>query len=267
MNRRFLSLIIALLLILTCTTVAFAESYDYWNVRFTTGKSMGGNVTKDTATQINDLFNSMEPGDEESVRVWIINENTETTRWYMKNFVDRTLEEAGYNLTNGGAYSYKLTYQRYNQNHYALLGSHYDESNDVLNKSGDEQILYDSEDVGGENSISARVRGLKEATTNLDNYFVLDTLESHESGLVKLTVRFEGETQGNVYQNTIADIKMQFAVELANNTTSTTTRTAVRTGDDTNLIPYYIGMVVAGLIFLYLALDAYTDRLYKKGKG
>ena len=60
---------------------------------------------------------------------------------------------------------------------------------------------------------------------------------------------------------------MQFAVELANNTTSTTTRTAVRTGDDTNLIPYYIGMVVAGLIFLYLALDAYTDRLYKKGKG
>lgn len=267
MKRRILSLVISLLLILTCTTVAYAASYDYWNVRFTTSKTMGGNVTKDMATEINDLFNSMEPGDEETVRVWIINENSETTRWFMKNFVDQTLEEAGFNLTNGGAYSYKLTYQRYDQNHYAFLGSHYDESNDVLDKSGDEQILYDSEAVGGESSISSKIRGLKEATTNLDNYFLLDTLNRHESGLVKLTVKFEGETQGNVYQNTIADIKMQFAVELANNTTSTTTRTAVKTGDDTNLIPYYIGMVVAGLIFLYLALDAYTDKLYKKGKG
>ena len=185
----------------------------------------------------------------------------------MKNFVDRTLEEAGFNLTNGGAYSYRLTYQRYDKNHYALLGSHYDVSNDSQHKSGAEQVLYDSDDVGGENSINARTQGLREATTNLEDYFLLDTLNSHESGLVTLTVRFEGETQGNVYQNTVADIKMQFAVELANNTTTTTTRTAVKTGDETNLIPYYIGMVVAGLIFLYLALDAYTDKLYKKGKG
>ena len=43
--------------------------------------------------------------------------------------------------------------------------------------------------------------------------------------------------------------------------------TAVKTGDENNLTPYYIGMVVAGLLFLYLALDALTDRMYKKGRG
>ena len=46
-----------------------------------------------------------------------------------------------------------------------------------------------------------------------------------------------------------------------------TNRTAVKTGDENNLLPYYIGMVVAGLIFLFLALDAYTDKLYKKEQG
>ena len=63
---------------------------------------------------------------------------------------------------------------------------------------------------------------------------------------------------------------MNFAVELANpSPTGSRTYTAVRTGDENNLIPYYIGMVAAGLLFLYLALDDYTDRKYryKKGRG
>ena len=45
-----------------------------------------------------------------------------------------------------------------------------------------------------------------------------------------------------------------------------------------NIIPRYdefdkahrrehVAMVISGLLFLYFALDAYTDRLYKKGKG
>ena len=60
---------------------------------------------------------------------------------------------------------------------------------------------------------------------------------------------------------------MRFAVELTNNSTDVNHRTAVKTGDENNLLPYYIGMVVSGLVFLYFALDAYTDKLYKKGKG
>ena len=107
---------------------------------------------------------------------------------------------------------------------------------------------------------------MEEATSDLNEYFFLDTLNSGESGTVTLTVHLEGETQGNAYQNTAAELAMRFAVELANSSTNVTHRTAVKTGDENNLIPYYIAMVVTGLLFLYFALDAYTDKLYKKGK-
>ena len=56
---------------------------------------------------------------------------------------------------------------------------------------------------------------------------------------------------------------MNFAVEV----TDSGTRRSVKTGDENNMLPYYIGMGVAGLLFLYLALDAYTDRKYKKGRA
>ena len=265
MGKKILSVTLALVLILTCSATAFAES---WRAVFTANKTMQDNLN---TREFNDMIGDMVPGDTREFRVWIINENSQTTRWYMKNFVDKTLEEAGYDLTHGSAYSYKLTYQRYNTNHYALLKQYENDENQIKiyddrDKSGDPLILYNSEDVGGENKTSGN-EGLHEATVNMKDYFILDTLNSRESGLVTLTVKFEGETEGNVYQNTFAQIAMRFAVELANNSTNVVNRTAVKTGDENNLLPYYIGMVVSGLVFLYFALDAYTDRLYKKGKG
>ena len=266
MGKKLLSVALALLLSLTCSATAFADS---WRAVFTASKQMQDNLS---TREFNDIMSNMVPGDSEEFRVWIINENAETTRWYMKNFVDKSLEEAGYDLTHGSAYSYKLTYQRYDANHYSVLKQFENNEDkikeyDTQDKSGDLQILYNSDDVGGENTTAGGIEGLHEATTNLKDYFVLDTLNTRESGLVTLYVKFEGETEGNVYQNTFAQIAMRFAVELSNNTTSTTTRTAVKTGDENNLLPYYIGMIVSGLVFLYFALDAYTDRLYKKGKG
>ena len=265
MGKKLLSVALALLLILTCSAPAFADS---WRAVFTASKEMQGNLN---TREFNDIIGNMVPGDSQEFRVWIINENSQTTRWYMKNFVDKSLEDAGYDLTHGSGYSYILTYQRYDANHYSIL-KQFENNEDAIkqydgqNKSGDLQILYNSEEVGGENT-TGNNEGLHEATTNLSDYFVLDTLNSRESGLVTLYVKFEGETEGNVYQNTFAQIAMQFAVELANNSTNVNHRTAVKTGDENNLLPYYIGMIVSGLIFLYFALDAYTDRLYKKGKG
>jgi hypothetical protein len=169
----------------------------------------------------------------------------------MSNEVLRSLEEsASAGKILGGAYSYKLTW---------------------VGPSGS-QVIYDSTSddaqhvnfVGGDFGFDDRI-GLHEATNNLEDYFFLDTLNSGESGVVTLTVSLEGETQGNIYQNTAARIQMNFAVELKDGKEGG--GTAVRTGDDNNLTPYYIGMVVAGLLFLYLALDALTDRMYKKGRG
>ncbi len=222
-----------------------------WYVTCESDGKIGGNLGNqqtglDAKYQVNERIANMEPGDEETFYIRITNNYSSAVRWYMKNIVDRSLEESGYDETRGGAYSYKLTYSRFNVASGTRIGTEY--------------VLFSSDRVG-ENEDDGR-EGLEEATTNLENYMFLDTLNKGESGLVTLYVKYEGETEGNVYQNTIADISLQFAVELGS------TKTVVKTGDDNNLIPYYIGMIVAGLLFLYFALDAYTDRLYKKrGKG
>ncbi len=256
--KRTLSFLIALIVIITAMGTVSASADQViprpeWYVTYEANGTMGGNLgnqqsAENASYRVNDKIANMEPGDEETFYIRITNNYASPVRWFMKNIVDRTLEESGYTQTNGGAYSYRLTYSRF------------DVSRNM--KTGQEYELFNSDRVG-ENNISGR-EGLKEATYNLENWNFLDTLNKGESGVVTLYVKYEGETQGNVYQNTISDISLQFAVETTN---SNPRRSAVKTGDENNLTPYYIGMVAAGLLFLYFALDAYTDKLYKKKKG
>lgn len=237
MKKRIFSLITILILIFSFSVVSYAaqrepdETYS-WNVIYTRAHSLGGNFD---AKEINDAVSKMEPGDMVSFNVEIINEDTRPARWYMSNSIEKTLEASGFSLTNGGAYDYTLKYS---------------------GPRGTSRVIYDSS-VGGEDTFAGR-EGLSEATINLEEFFLLDTLNSGESGTVNLTLTLDGETQGNVYQNTLGQLKLQFGVEPTND------RKAVKTGDENNLVPYYIGMSVAGLLFLYLALDALTDKLYKK---
>ena len=241
MKRNLLSLTLIAVLICSLSVSAFAAAGD---VTFTADGKLSDNF------DIGEVFRGLEPGDSATYTVNIHNRNSKTTRWYMPNTALQSLED-GYN-SSGGAYSYVLTYTG------------------PKNKS---TTLYDSRErannyIGG-NQMGTNVPvGLHEATSNLEEYFFLDTLNSGENGMVTLYVELEGETQDNSYQNTAAKIRMNFAVELSNpsSTTSSSTSRAVKTGDENNLLPYYIGMVVAGLLLLYLALDAYTDRKYQKGR-
>ncbi len=249
MKRKSLSFLLALLLLCSITVFASADPAPGYVTCNTSGKLEESNFNVDQ------VYDGLEPGDTRSYTVYIHNANTRTTRWYMSNSVIESLEQndAGklINGIQGGAYKYKLEYRGPGTNPTV-------------------KTLYDSDQkdshnqfVGGENtgSVSDVPVGLNEATSNLEDYFFLDTLNRGETGTVTLTVSLEGETQDNTYQNTQARILMNFAVELANS------RTAVKTSDENNLLPYYIGMVAAGLLFLYLSLDALTDRLYKKRKG
>ena len=243
MRKKLFSLLLALLLLCSISVFASAEALA-GDVTFTAAAKM-----VEENFNVDQVFNALEPGDSATYTVYVHNQHPQTTRWYMSNEVLRSLEEsaeAGKIL--GGAYSYKLTW---------------------AGPSGS-QVIYDSTSdsaehvnfVGGDYGFEDRV-GLHEATDNLEEFFFLDTLNSGESGVVTLMVSLEGETQGNIYQNTAARIQMNFAVELKD----AGGKTAVKTGDENNLTPYYIGIVVAGLLFLYLALDALTDRMYKKGRG
>ena len=248
MNKKLLSFLLVAVLVCSLMGTAFAVSEG--SVTFTTdGKLAEANF------EVNQVYEGLEPGDTRSYTVTIHNRNNSTTRWYMSNAILNSLEETDrmvkINGISGGAYTYRLVY---------------------VGPKGSQTVIYDSAQrandyVGGSNSNSSVPIGLHEATSNLENYFFLDTLNSGENGSITLTVSLEGETQDNNYQNTNANIKMNFAVELSNNNPNNS-RTAVKTGDENrNLLPYYVAMVITGLLFLYFALDAYTDRKYQKGRA
>lgn len=123
--------------------------------------------------------------------------------------------------------------------------------------------------------------GLHEATKELERqFFLVDTLSKGQTGKVELTVTLEGETQGNDYQDTLADLTMEFAVErrpdpvydrrspkhrtvvrdgqiiydedvpLANLIQTDT----VRTSDDNRLVIFAVLTFVSGLALLLMGL-------------
>ena len=162
---------------------------------------------------------------------------------------------------SGGAYTYKLTYKN--------------------SKSGEEKLLFSSETVGGED-VSEAGEGLHEATDALEEWFYLDTLSTDEGGVLTLRVALDGETQGNDYQDTLAELQMQFAVELREpeihgnppdepkkpskpSKSGKTTKSKVKTGDYTNYIPYLVAAAVSGLALLLLAIYSLRERRRQRG--
>ena len=208
-----------------------------WSVTFTDAKKMVSNFkTRD----IDDVITGMQPGDTAQIELALTNQYSETTDWYMTNKVLYSLEDRSKDkLTSGGAYTYHLAY---------------------TDPDGKETVLYDSDTVGGE-TISPAGEGLHEATSALQDYFFLDELKKGQSGKISLSVSLDGETQGNDYQDTLADLQMNFAVELgaAEETTASSSTTSrprtpdvVRTGDDNNLTTWYILGGISGALLLCL---------------
>ena len=191
---------------------------------------------------LNDAIYGIQPGDNVILAIQLKNANSATTDWYMTNEVLYSLEDRSRNAaTEGGAYTYKLLYTA---------------------ADGTETTLFDSDEVGGEN-VNGAGEGLHQATDALSDYFFLDTLKKGQSGKVTLEVALDGDTQGNDYQNTLADLQMNFAVELNETETTPAARTPgtpgtpgrpVKTGDERTLTPFIIVACVTGTLFLLLAL-------------
>lgn len=194
MKKKLLCLALAATMIMGSSLTVFAEDMkgeSGWEVVFN-GKDLESNFS---SSSIDDAIYSIQPGDTMEMTVAVKNSSDIDTDWYMTNKVLKTLEEAdakSQDLPTGGAYGYLLTY---------------------TDPSGALTTLYRSENLGGEDA-EGEV-GLLAATDSLDEYFFLDRLAVGESGYVTLKVSLEGETQGNDYQNTLARIQMNFAVERA----------------------------------------------------
>ena len=260
MKRKIISIICLLILLCSIPTVALAEKYkqEVGSVWFNAdGKTMSNTFQKNltdenVGTALKARLKNLQPGDEVTFEINLRNDYSKATNWYMTNKIVKSLEEGA---AKDGAYTYHLWY-----------------SNNV---SGRTTEIFNSSAVGGYNS-----QGLAEINQALkedyekdgEKYFFLDNLSRGQGGQIFLTVGLDGETQGNDYQDRLADLKMNFAVEVMDSNGSTTTTTtssggstgnAPKTGDENNLLPYYIAMIISGLLFLYFALDSYTDRLYK----
>lgn len=220
-----------------------------WKVTFTAENKMESNFG---SGDMDEAISGMQPGDNITFTLDLGSQNSSVTDWYLTNKVIQSLEDTSKNAnTGGGAYTYYLAYTGANRT----------------------VVLFDSDTVGGEGS-----GGLKDATGGLENYIYLDTLSSGQSGRITLRVALDGETQGNAYQDTLANLQMQFAVEVRPGPTTvveegppgtpqpgTPGRTIiVRTGDDTNLVPYVVAMAVSGILFLLLGI--YGVRQNKKEK-
>lgn len=235
-----------------------------WAVNFT-GKGMESNFK---TADINDAIYDLQPGDSIDIALTLKNTGGKATDWWMTNKVLRSLEDTQKAAASGG-YTYTLIYQH---------------------PDGVSETLYSSETVGGEKDGSAP-EGLHEVTDSLSEYFYLDSLKAGEQGAVYLTVALDGETQGNTYQDTLADLTLNFAVEETNVPSNPSdpgdndggeepggenpggggnqpggTRTPPKTGDETDLMLYAGISLVSGVGLLILALlSLRKSRMEKRG--
>lgn len=254
MKKKIGCLMAAMLLVLGSMVTAHAEDYEGredMEVCFT-GDKMESTFQ---SSQISDQARTLQPGDSVTFQIKLKNNGDKATDWYMTNEVVKSLEESGRGRAangspaNGGAYTYVLTYTE-------------------SGAGGEAKVLYSSESVGGEKGASATGAGLHEATSSLEDFFYLDTLEAGKSGTVSLRVALDGETQGNAYQKTLAQLQMNFAVEKAAASSATTDKKegttrhetrrntvymvkSAQTGDESNPL-LWSGLTLTGGIMLMI---------------
>lgn len=241
-NKMFSSLL-SVMIMMTMTVSVHGQEYvtDEWNVTFENNEMKQNFEDED----IDSITKELQPGDELIIRLTLHNRD-ETVDWYMSNEVLKTFEESN-DTADGGAYSYKLYY---------------------INEDGEKRTIYDSEDFGGDDTSGGE--GLHQATSTLENYFYLDTLENGQKGHIELNVVMDGETLNNDYQNTLARLQMNFAVEKATSRNEVIYRTKenktpvksanMQTGDRTQMLYYAVTAVLSAVILAVLAM------LYKKAK-
>ena len=232
-----LSLLLAVLLFVSFPMGARADADKSWTVAFTAEGKMDDKDLK--ASDLSYDLSGLQPGDDMTTRIYLKNDYAEPTDWYMTNKILKSLEDTNFDangnrIASGGAYTYVLSF---------------------VDADGTREEIYNSETVGGDSGTRTGRTGLYEATEALEDFFYLFTLKPGQSGYVELYVLLDGETQGNIYQQTLAQIQMQFMVLTEEESSpESSTPPPPNTGDDTNALPYFITIGVAGAVVLCLGV-------------
>ena len=238
MLKKVINLIFVLLFLFP---VAYVEADTYptietdWKVVFK-NKKLTSNYDENV---IAEALKGMQPGDDAVLEFTLVNEYSSSVGWWVSNDVIKSFEEKS--KANGGAYAYLLEY---------------------VDPNNDKVTLYSSESVGGENT---EFIGLHGATNALDNYFYLGDIPARKTAVVRLHVWLDGETQNNSYQDTLAELQINFAVELPDER-FIIPKTGVFsemlddlfTGSHVN--PYIISSIVSFLLIIVLSAYLYINR-------
>lgn len=246
MKKRILCLAMTAMMVLGMPITANAEHFtgkEDWKVSFT-GKKMESNFKSTDASS--EILENLQPGDTMDLQVKIENASGSKSDWYMTNEVVQSLEDSN-NAAEGGAYTYILTY---------------------VGPDGEETVIYSSASVGGENILRASAEeGLHQASSTLEDYFYLDRLAKGESAFIKLHVGLDGETQGNAYQETLAKLQMNFAVEKVKTRSpkvverpNIVTVERVRTGDTAPVLIFSTLALASAVVLLVIVSKQMKER-------
>lgn len=239
MKKKVFAFIVVLSLILALPLAVSADHLSGssgWTVEFTKDEKLVSNFSSNSLA---DEARGLQPGDDITFTITLKNSSGKTADWYVLNEIVNSLEDTQKKAA-GGAYSYLLTYAP---------------------SAGTPVTIFDSNKVGGELNEN-EPEGLHGVDTALKNYIALETMRTGKSGVVTLKVSLDGETQGNSYQDSIADLRLRFAVEV------TPTGKIIKTGDESiKLSPFYIGMAVTGVLFMALAVDGFLQRKRQRGES
>lgn len=171
-----------------CTLTVRAEEYtrdEGWAVTFT-GEGIESNFD---SSQIAAEVSELQPGDSVTIHIGVENSDSRSAEFYLNSQVLSSLEDSQA-AASGGAYGYGLVY---------------------TGPSGDQLVLYNSDTIGGDDA--SQGEGLHKVQSSSGEYIYLDGLGAGEKGKVAIRVALDGETQGNGYQNTFANMQLNFAVE------------------------------------------------------
>ena len=230
MKKTILGLILMLCMLMSLGLPAFADSIDGGSVTFD-GKTLSSNYSSAT---FSGAAGSLQPGDEAEITISLINKHEKKTDWWLKNeILDNFLASE-----QGGAYTYKLSFTP---------------------AGGSENIVYESKRVGGIDD-NGNSLGLKEVNSALKDYLYLGELGAGKTGVLKLYILLDGETQGNAYNGQLAKLQLKFAVEQ-------TAEKVVRTGDETNTMPLLTAAAVSGVVLLALAFVSLGKDKKQKGEA
>ena len=240
MNKTLIRFAASVSALSMCFMTVSAEVYPLqetdWKVTFT-GKEM---ISSFTSEDITDSVSGMEPGDEINFIIKLENSSKSEADWWMENKVIRSLEDNS--PANGGAYTYELIY---------------------TDSKGIENKIFSSDTVGGEDTTAGV--GLHEAGEILKDYFYLETMGANTASSLRVHIVLDGETQTSTYQDTLAKLTMNFAVEVPKTTKKPNDPEVIvdkrqtivylpNTGDRSNLLLYAGTFACSILLFVIAAV-------------